>query len=52
MPRTATVTATADSALYALERDDFLAAVTGYPAARDAGDEVVEARLARRVSEA
>jgi hypothetical protein len=51
VPRTATVTATADSDLYALERDDFLAAVTGYPAARDAGEEVVEARLARRVSE-
>ena len=52
VPRTATVTATADSDLYALERDDFLAAVTGYPAARDAGDEVVEARLSRWVSEA
>lgn len=50
VPRTATVTATADSDLYALERDDFLAAVTGYPAARAAGEEVVEVRLARRVS--
>jgi MFS family permease len=52
VPRTATVTATADSDLFALERDDFLAAVTGYPAARVAGEEVVEARLAGRVSEA
>ena len=45
-PRTATVTAVADSHLYALERDDFLAAVTGHSAARAAGHDVVEARLA------
>jgi MFS family permease len=43
--RTATVRAIADSKLYALERDDFLAAVTGHPGARAAGDAVVEERL-------
>ena len=46
IPRTATVTAAEDSVLYALERDDFLVAVTGHSAARAAGHEVVEARMA------
>jgi CRP-like cAMP-binding protein len=45
--RTATVRAVADSQLYALERDDFLAAVTGHTAVRAAGEAVVDERLAR-----
>jgi MFS family permease len=47
VPRTATVTALADSDLYVLQRADFLAAVTGHQAARAAGHTVVEERLAR-----
>ena len=47
VPRTATVTATVDSQLYALLRDDFLAAVTGHATARAAGEAVAEARLVR-----
>jgi MFS family permease len=47
VPRTATVTAVADSQLYALERDAFLAAVTGHSAAHAAGHEVADERLAR-----
>jgi MFS family permease len=46
-PRTATVTAVTDAELYALGRDDFLAAVTGHSAAHAAGRQVVEERLAR-----
>jgi MFS family permease len=45
VPRTATVTATVDSELYALQRDDFLAAVTGHAAAHAAGQAVAEERL-------
>ena len=45
VPRTATVTATVPSRLYALERDDFLAAVTGHSAVRSAGEAVVKERL-------
>jgi MFS family permease len=44
VPRTATVTATMPSRLYALERDDFLAAVTGHSAVRSAGEAVVRKR--------
>jgi MFS family permease len=45
VPRTATVRATAPTQLYALEREDFLAAVTGHSAVRAAGQAVVEQRL-------
>jgi MFS family permease len=47
VPRTATVKALVDSELYALKRDDFLAAVTGVAAAHAAGEAVAEERLAR-----
>jgi MFS family permease len=46
VPRTATVTATAATRLYALERADFLAAVSGHALAEAAADDVVDARLA------
>ena len=45
VPRTATVTASTDARLYALEKNDFLTAVTGHPAARAAADRVAEERL-------
>jgi MFS family permease len=45
VPRTATVTATVDSQLYALQRADFLVAVTGHSVAHTAGQAVVDARL-------
>jgi MFS family permease len=48
IPRTATVIATTRSRLYALERDDFLAAVTGHSAVRAAGEALVEERLQPR----
>jgi MFS family permease len=47
VPRTATVTALVDSRLYALQREDFLAAVTGHRAAHAEGEAVVEERLGR-----
>ncbi len=46
VPRTATVTARTPVRLYALDRDDFLAAVTGYSGGREAGEAVVAERLA------
>jgi len=45
VPRTASVTAKVDSRLYALDRDDFLAAVTGHSAAHEAGEAIVDERL-------
>jgi MFS family permease len=47
VPRTATVRAVADSRLYALERGDFLAAVTGHSDVRAAGETIAAERLAR-----
>jgi hypothetical protein len=44
--RTATVTARTDVVLYALDRDDFLAAVTGHPQSTEAAESVMAARLA------
>jgi MFS family permease len=43
--RTATVRAKTDVELQALERDDFIAAVTGHAASAEAADSVVAARL-------
>jgi CRP-like cAMP-binding protein len=47
VPRTATVKALVDTRLYALRREDFLAAVTGHRAAHAEGEAVVEERLGR-----
>jgi hypothetical protein len=47
VPRTATVKAVVDSRLYALERSDFLAAVTGHSDVRAAGEGIAAERLAR-----
>jgi hypothetical protein len=46
VPRTATVTAATDARLLALDRDEFLRAVTGHEPAGRAGDEVATERLA------
>ncbi|MFL5926316.1 MAG: MFS transporter [Gaiellaceae bacterium] len=46
VPRTATVRAATDAAVLALDRDDFLAAVTGHAPAHDVANELVRERLA------
>jgi MFS family permease len=48
VPRTATITARTGLDLLALERDDFIAAVTGHPPSSEAAGAVVGARLAAR----
>ena len=47
VPRTATVRAVTESQLYTLQREDFLAAVTGHAAARSEAHAVASARLAQ-----
>jgi MFS family permease len=45
VPRTATVTAKTDVTLHALERDEFLAAVTGDPGSTEAANKLITSRL-------
>ena len=45
VPRTATVRARCDTRLMALERERFIAAVTGHVRSSEAADAVVEARV-------
>jgi MFS family permease len=45
VPRTATVTARTETELFALERDDFVAAVTGHAGSTEAAEAIVGARL-------
>ena len=46
VPRTATAVALSDVTLYALEREDFLGAVTGHAPSAEAAERVISARLA------
>ena len=46
VPRTATISAVEDTELLALDRDDFLDAVTGQIEARSAAEDIVTRRLA------
>ena len=47
VPRTAAVRAQSDVELYALDRDDFIAAVTGHAPSAEAADAVIAMRLGR-----
>jgi MFS family permease len=47
IPRTATVTASDEVELYALERGAFIDAATGHAAGREAGEQIVREQLAR-----
>jgi CRP-like cAMP-binding protein len=47
VPRTASVRALGPVSAYALERGDFLAAVTGHSAARSVADTIIDERLGR-----
>ena len=49
MPRTATVRAITQLRLFALDRDMFLATVTGHPASAEAAGSIVAARIPRPV---
>ena len=51
VPRTATVTATTDVVLQTLDRDMFVAAVTGHEPAHAAAEAVIAARLSSFVPE-
>jgi MFS family permease len=45
VPRTAAVRTTTEAALLAIEREDFIAAVTGHPGSTEAADAVIASRL-------
>jgi MFS family permease len=45
VPRTATVTASSDVKLLALDRDEFVAVVTGHPESREAAEAAIATRL-------
>jgi Cyclic nucleotide-binding domain len=47
IPRTATVTATAESTVYQLDREPFLAAVTGHVPTQRTADAIIDQRLAQ-----
>jgi CRP-like cAMP-binding protein len=45
VPRTATITTRTDVELYSLDRDEFVATVTGHAPSREAADAVIGVRL-------
>ena len=52
VPRTATVTARGDAALYALDREEFVGVVTGDAASLEAANAVIGSRLTRGIESA